>query len=441
MGRRLWRQRTARQAIRRGLAVTISPPAPRDSPAGLDYRLTPSTVVGLALAGGGTSWSLANGLGGGKSDAFQAGVYGATRWGAAYVAAALSFTNHWMSTDRFAFAGDHLTASFNAQSFGARVESGYRFATIVRRADALCRHPGAELPHPGLQRDRRQRRRLRACLCRSHRHRHQERAGRALRPPAGAQSQRRAHAAGAARLGARLGERPERSRPRSRRFRARASSSTARRRRRTPRSPRPAPSFASPTASRCSASSTASSRAAPPPMPALVPSDIRGEASAPCPGRSAATQISLRNLRTLDCVVMRCRHRDRYTHRTSRARTSTEFLAVPDQRCTTRASSFALHRIRDTQLAYSASSSDQVAPVRIEFIHQRDFPRSSPALERRFARPSFQHGRIFFVIDEQDDAIRFGESRHQLGLVLGEASNEVVGHTDIRTPRGPLVRI
>ena len=26
-----------------------------------------------------------------------------------------AFTNHWMSTDRFAFAGDHLTASFNAQ--------------------------------------------------------------------------------------------------------------------------------------------------------------------------------------------------------------------------------------------------------------------------------------------------------------------------------------
>ena len=98
--------------------------------AGFDYHLTPNTVVGLALAGGGTSWSLENGLGGGKSDAFQAGVYGATRWGAAYVAAALSFTNHWMSTDRFAFAGDHLTASFNAQSFGARVESGYRFATI-----------------------------------------------------------------------------------------------------------------------------------------------------------------------------------------------------------------------------------------------------------------------------------------------------------------------
>jgi outer membrane autotransporter protein len=97
---------------------------------GLDYRVTPNTVVGVSLAGGGTNWSLANGLGGGKSDAFQAGVYGVTRSGPAYLAAAFAFTNHWMSTDRFAFAGDHLTASFNAQSLGARVESGYRFATM-----------------------------------------------------------------------------------------------------------------------------------------------------------------------------------------------------------------------------------------------------------------------------------------------------------------------
>ncbi|HEY7663358.1 MAG TPA: autotransporter domain-containing protein [Xanthobacteraceae bacterium] len=95
---------------------------------GLDYHLSRDSVAGFALAGGGTNWSLAQGLGGGKSDAFQAGVYGATRWGPAYLAAAFDFTNHWMSTDRFAFAGDHLTARFNAQSLGARVESGYRFA-------------------------------------------------------------------------------------------------------------------------------------------------------------------------------------------------------------------------------------------------------------------------------------------------------------------------
>jgi autotransporter-associated beta strand protein len=42
--------------------------------AGLDYRLNPNSVVGLALAGGGTGWGLAQGLGGGKGDAFQAGL-------------------------------------------------------------------------------------------------------------------------------------------------------------------------------------------------------------------------------------------------------------------------------------------------------------------------------------------------------------------------------
>jgi autotransporter-associated beta strand protein len=96
--------------------------------AGLDYHLTPDTVVGLALAGGGTNWSLSQGLGGGKSDAFQAGVYGATRSGPAYLAAAFAFANHWMSTDRTA-VGDHLSADFNAQSYSGRVEGGYRFGT------------------------------------------------------------------------------------------------------------------------------------------------------------------------------------------------------------------------------------------------------------------------------------------------------------------------
>jgi T5SS/PEP-CTERM-associated repeat protein len=97
--------------------------------AGLDYHLSPSTVVGFALAGAGTDWSLSQGLGGGKSDAFQAGIYGATKSGPAYLAAAFAFTNHWMSTDRISFAGDHLTADFNAQSYGGRLEGGYRVGT------------------------------------------------------------------------------------------------------------------------------------------------------------------------------------------------------------------------------------------------------------------------------------------------------------------------
>jgi outer membrane autotransporter protein len=73
-------------------------------------------------------WSLAQGLGSGQSDAFQVGVYGTTRSGPFYVAGAFGFTEHWMSTDRFSFTSDHLTAKFDAQSYGGRAEAGYRFA-------------------------------------------------------------------------------------------------------------------------------------------------------------------------------------------------------------------------------------------------------------------------------------------------------------------------
>ena len=97
---------------------------------GMDYHFTPDIVAGFALAGGGTNWGLAQGLGGGRSDAFQVGVYGKTNNGPAYVAAALAFTNNWMTTDRYAPLGDQLTAKFNAQSYGGRIETGYRYAVL-----------------------------------------------------------------------------------------------------------------------------------------------------------------------------------------------------------------------------------------------------------------------------------------------------------------------
>jgi outer membrane autotransporter protein len=95
----------------------------------MDYRVSPETVLGFALGGGVSSWNLSDNLGGGRSDDFDAGVYGATHFGAAYVAAAAAFANHWMTTNRTSYAGDALSGSFDAQSFGGRVESGYRFAT------------------------------------------------------------------------------------------------------------------------------------------------------------------------------------------------------------------------------------------------------------------------------------------------------------------------
>ena len=42
---------------------------------GADYLISPYTVAGFALAGGGTSFNLANNLGSGRSDLFQAGVH------------------------------------------------------------------------------------------------------------------------------------------------------------------------------------------------------------------------------------------------------------------------------------------------------------------------------------------------------------------------------
>jgi hypothetical protein len=96
---------------------------------GMDYHASPDTTLGFALAGGGTNWGLSGGLGGGRSDALQAGGYGITHAGEAYLAGAASFTNHWFATNRTAL-GDQLTGRFQGQSYGARLESGYRFALL-----------------------------------------------------------------------------------------------------------------------------------------------------------------------------------------------------------------------------------------------------------------------------------------------------------------------
>jgi autotransporter-associated beta strand protein len=94
---------------------------------GLDYRVSPDSVMGFAVAGGGTNWRLDSGLGGGRSDALNLGLYGATRSGPAYAAASFSFANHWISTDRNTLGGSQLTGKVNGQGFGGRIESGYRY--------------------------------------------------------------------------------------------------------------------------------------------------------------------------------------------------------------------------------------------------------------------------------------------------------------------------
>ena len=95
--------------------------------AGFDYRLTPDTLVGFALGGAGTRYNLANALGGGSSEMFQAGIYGRHTIGAAYLAGSLAYGWQDFTTERNVFLNQYR-ANFDANALTGRLEGGYRFA-------------------------------------------------------------------------------------------------------------------------------------------------------------------------------------------------------------------------------------------------------------------------------------------------------------------------
>ncbi len=97
--------------------------------AGMDYHSRP-IGRGRCVCRRRYQWGLAQSLGGGRSTAFQAGVYGEANFGPAYLAAAFAFANNGFTTNRTALAGDQLSASFQGQSYGGRFEGGYRFAVM-----------------------------------------------------------------------------------------------------------------------------------------------------------------------------------------------------------------------------------------------------------------------------------------------------------------------
>ena len=97
---------------------------------GADYRISPYTIAGFALAGGGTSFGV-NGFGSGRSDLFQAGAFVRHNVGPVYLTAALAYGWQDVTTDRtVTVAGiDHLRAEFNANAWSGRAEGGYRFVS------------------------------------------------------------------------------------------------------------------------------------------------------------------------------------------------------------------------------------------------------------------------------------------------------------------------
>jgi uncharacterized protein with beta-barrel porin domain len=95
---------------------------------GADYRISPSTVAGFALAGGGTNFSVA-GSGSGHSDLFQFGAFVKHTIGPAYISAALAYGWQDITTNRTVTAAgtNQLRAQFDANAFSGRLEGGYRF--------------------------------------------------------------------------------------------------------------------------------------------------------------------------------------------------------------------------------------------------------------------------------------------------------------------------
>ncbi|WP_145831524.1 autotransporter-associated beta strand repeat-containing protein [Bradyrhizobium huanghuaihaiense] len=99
---------------------------------GADYRVSPDTLVGFALGGAGFNFSVADSLGGGRADVFQAGLYARHNFGPAYLSAALAYGWQDVTTDRTVTVSgtDKLTANFKASTFAGRLEAGWRFAPI-----------------------------------------------------------------------------------------------------------------------------------------------------------------------------------------------------------------------------------------------------------------------------------------------------------------------
>jgi uncharacterized protein with beta-barrel porin domain len=100
--------------------------------AGADYAIAPGAVIGGALAGSNLGWGLADGLGGGSGNAFQAGLYGSTRLGSVYVAAAGAFAEEWLSTKRAGPLQGPIKADMTTQDFAGRAELGDAVGLALR---------------------------------------------------------------------------------------------------------------------------------------------------------------------------------------------------------------------------------------------------------------------------------------------------------------------
>lgn len=112
---------------------------------GADYLLSPRTIMGFALAGGGTSASVAN-SGTARSDLFQAGAFVRHKSGAAYLSAGIGYGWQDITTDRTVTGSgvDHLRAEFHANAWSGRIEGGYRLAVPLIKGFGITPYAAAQ---------------------------------------------------------------------------------------------------------------------------------------------------------------------------------------------------------------------------------------------------------------------------------------------------------
>lgn len=96
--------------------------------AGADRLISADTLIGFALAGGGTAYGLGT-RGTGSGDFAQVGLYGSTRLGPGYVSAALAYGWNRFDVSRTAGLGvaETYRSAPTVHTFGGRIEAGRRF--------------------------------------------------------------------------------------------------------------------------------------------------------------------------------------------------------------------------------------------------------------------------------------------------------------------------
>jgi uncharacterized protein with beta-barrel porin domain len=99
---------------------------------GVDVRVLPDTVIGVAFGAGEARTSLSGQLGSAKAEILQAGLYGVTRIGALSLGAALGYASADTETTRVIplLAAFAVKGKYRAEIWSGRAEAAYRLASI-----------------------------------------------------------------------------------------------------------------------------------------------------------------------------------------------------------------------------------------------------------------------------------------------------------------------